>query len=126
MYVFNSKTKAGRKYLEWIWPLRSCQDHHLQVAVWRKTIADEWCPESAQPFIFTSASIFASRRPTRVALWFVVGPQLLNWEPSSQLQDQHFKQLQSHCSSIVLTGKVKGQPCFCSCNRETQREKGYG
>lgn len=71
MYVFNSKTKAERKYLEWIWPLRSCQPHHLQVAVWRRTIASKWCPESTQPFTFPSALIFASRRPTRVALCFV-------------------------------------------------------
>lgn len=46
MCVFNSKTKAGRKYLEWIWPLRSCQPHHLQVADWRRSMASERCPES--------------------------------------------------------------------------------
>lgn len=54
------------------------------------------------------------------ALWFIVGAT--NIEPgTTQSQDEDLEQLQSHCSSIVSTRKVKGHPCMCFCNREEGR-----
>lgn len=35
-----------------------------------------------------------------------------------QSRDQHLEQLQSRCSSIVLTRKVEGHRCLCSCSSE--------
>lgn len=115
MYVFNSKTKAGRTYLERIWSLRSCQAHHLQLAVWRRTntnAASRFC-------ILVNLGFEESESSCSSVHCGVI-------EPSNQLHDQHFEQLQSHCSSIVLRGKVKGHSCLCSFNGETQPEEVCG
>lgn len=70
-----------------------------------------------QIYIFSCLQSFVSRRPTGVALWLLVGAT--NIEAGTvQSQDQHLEQLQSRCSSIVLTREVKGHCCLCSCSSE--------
>lgn len=107
MYVFNSETKAGKKDLEGIWPQRSCQPRHLQVSSGEgQSPSNDGVLRASRLSYLHRRRSSASRPPTRVfsfdLLWGRSHRAIE--EPSDRFQDQHFEQLQSHCSSIASTG----------------------